>query len=286
MAEQEQISWISPIGEETILTLQDWVDVSGWEGFSMADFEHIEDPIPFEDGSFYRRSKTLPRELELDLFMWGSSRADLFERIRALTHSLNIYKGIGKIRFVSPDGFDRYISCLYKDGLQGRAGENDGVCWSKMTLIFRAFDPYFHGAETTETFMLDQSPPKWFPFFPLVLGGDAVSSQINIDYDGDVRTYPTWTIQGPGENPKLSNLTTGETLYIEHVTLDENQTITIDTKNRQIILDDNVNLLPALAWGSTFWTLEPGQNSIKIEMANATATSSIQLSYRPRYLGV
>lgn len=286
MADQEQISWISPTNEETIFTVQDWIDVSGWNGFNMADFQHIEDPIPFEDGSFYRRSKTLPRELELDLIVWGTNRADLFQRIRTLTHSLNIYKGIGKIRFVSPDGLDRYISCLYKDGMQGNEGKDGGVCWRKITLTFRCFDPYFYGSETTQVFQLDQNPPLWFPIFPLNLGGDAVSSQINIDYDGDVMTYPTWTIHGPGDNPKMTNLTTGESLTISDVTLDANQTITIDTQSRKIILDDNINLLPLLAWGSTFWTLEPGQNAVKIEMANATSASSIQLAYSPRYLGV
>jgi hypothetical protein len=286
MADQEQISWISPINEETIFTVQDWIDVSGWSGFNMADFQHIEDPIPFEDGSFYRRSKTLPRELDLDFIVWGVDRSDLFQRIRNLTHSFNIYRGIGKIRFVSPDGLDRYIYCLYKDGMQGSEGKEGGVCWRKMALTFRAFDPYFYGAETTNVFQLDQNPPKWFPFFPLNLGGDAVSSQIQINYDGDVKTFPTWTIHGPGDNPKLVNQTTGEVLTINNITLTSSQTITIDTKARKIILDDNINLLPSLAWGSTFWTLEPGMNQVKIEMANATSVSSIQLAYSPRYLGV
>jgi hypothetical protein len=286
MADFEQISWISPMNVETIFTVQDWIDVSGWSSFNNPDFEHIEDPIPFEDGSFYRRSKTLPRELDLDLIVWGVDRSDLFQRIRTLTHSFNVYKGIGKIRFISPDGLDRYIFCLYKQGLEGEEGKEGGVCWRKMTLTFRAFDPYFYGLETTEVFQLDQNPPLWFPFFPLNLGGDAVSSQIQIDYDGDVKTYPTWTIHGPGDDPKLINQTTGESLSISNVTLDENQIITIDTKNRKIILDENINLLPSLDYGSTFWTLEPGMNQVKIEMANATSLSSIQLAYSPRYLGV
>jgi phage-related protein len=286
MADTEVISWISPDNVETIITVQDWIDVSGWSGFNNPDFEHIEDPIPFEDGSFYRRSKTLPRELEIDLIVWGANRSELFQRIRQLTQSLNVYKGIGKIKFVSPDLIERSIFCLYKQGLEGNEGEDGGVSWRKITLTFRAFDPYFYGSETTEVFQLDQNPPMWFPFFPLNLGGDAVVSQIQIDNTGDVKTFPVWTIHGPGDDPKMTNLTTGEVLTISGVTLDENQTITIDTKSRQITLDDNINLLPLLAWGSTFWTLEPGVNQVKIEMANATASSSIQLAYSPRYLGV
>jgi hypothetical protein len=285
MADYEIISWISPLGVETIFSSQDWVNVSGWSGFDMADIEHFEDPIPFEDGSHYRRSKTLPRDLDLNMKVRGTSRAELFQRIRSLTQSLNVYKGMGRIRVISPDGMDRYINCLYKDGLQGEEGK-DGVYWRKLTLTFRAFDPFFYGSETTEVFQLDENPPLWFPIFPLNLGGDAVSSQININYEGDVKTYPTWTVHGPGNDPKLSNQTTGKTLSISNVTLDENQTITIDTKNRQITLDDNINLLPLLTYGSTFWTLDSGQNSVKIEMANATSDSSIQLAYSPRYLGV
>lgn len=285
MADYEIISWISPVGVETIFSGQDWVNVSGWSGFDMADIEHFEDTVPFEDGSHYRGSKTLPRDLDLNIKVWGTSRSELFQRIRALTQSLNVYKGMGKIRFISPDGIDRSISCLYKDGLQGEEGK-DGVYWRKIILTFRAFDPFFYGSETTEVFKLDENPPLWFPIFPLNLGGDAVSSQINIDNDGDVRTYPTWTITGPGENPKMTNLTTGEYVSLNDIALSESDSITIDTKRRLITLSDGTNLLPILSWGSTFWALEPRQNSIKIEMANATSDSSIQLAYSPRYLGV
>ena len=287
MPNYELFSWISPIGVETVLSSQDWINVAGWRGFDMSDFEYIESEIPFDYGSYLKRVKTSPREPEIDVVIKGTSRADIFQKVRMLTKEFNSYRGIGRIDVTAPDGIKRYINCVYKQGMEGETkSDNIGSFKRKMTLVFRAFDPFFYGAETTKVFQLNDNPPLWFPFFPLNLGGDAVVSQISIDYDGDIETNPLWTIHGPGDDPKLINQTTGESLTINNITLDENQIITIDTQRRKIILDENINILPSLTYGSTFWTLEPGQNSIKIEMANATAASSIQLAYSTRYFGV
>jgi hypothetical protein len=287
MASIETITWIDPDGIEQQLTSQGWMKVVGWRGFDMSDFDYVESEIPFDYGTYLKRVKTPPRDMDIDVIIQGSSRADLFQKIRSLSKLFNSYRGIGKLKILAPDNTERYIHCVYKQGLEGQTGvDNVFFHWRKMTLVFRAFDPFFYGAETTEIFQLDQNPPLWFPFFPLSLAGDAVVSQISIDYDGDIEANPTWTIHGPGDNPKMTNLTTGEVLTINNVSLESDQTITIDTRNRKIILDDTYNLLPSLALGSTFWALQRGQNTVKIEMANATASSSIQLAYSPKYLGV
>lgn len=230
----------------------------------MSDFEYIESEIPFDYGTYLKRVKTPPREMDIDVILTGSTRADLFQKIRTLRNLFNSYRGIGKLKFLAPDSVERYINCVYKQGLEGETGvDNVFHHWRKMTLVFRAFDPFFYGAETTQTFQLDENPPLWFPIFPLNLGGDAVSSQITINYTGDIETNPIWTIHGPGDDPTMTNLTTGEVLQISGVSLDATQTITIDTTTRQITLDDGTNLLPYLDFGSTFWNLELGTNQIK-----------------------
>ena len=283
----EVISW--SIGDrEQVLTGQGWLSVAGWRGFDMADFEYIEDEIPFDYGSYLKKVKIRPREMDIDLIIRGTSRADLFQRIRYLRSLFNSSKGVpGKLKILAPDGEERYINCLYKEGMEGQTETVDLTTHiRRMTVTFRAFDPFFYGQETTKIFQLNENPPKWFPIFPLTLGGDAVTSQIDIENFGDCDAYPTWTIYGPGAAPRLTNLTTNKVLSLEFIELDSMQSITIDTKTPRILLDDGTNLLPYLSWGSTFWTLQTGLNRIKIEMADADANSRIEIAYRPRFLGV
>lgn len=288
MADFEVISWLSPVsGFETMLTNQGWVDVVGWRGFDMVELQHIEEETPFEFGSHYRRTKIPPRELELDLIVWGEDRQGLFNAIQQLRSTFDYQRGIGKLKIVPPDENAVYIGCLYQEGLEGKSGEDDGVAWRKVTLVFRAFDPFFYSLYPVNlAFLIQENPPTWFPLLPLQLGGDAIAAEFEVFNGGDVFTYPTWEIRGPGQNPKMTNHTTGKTLQLDGVVLGEGESILIDTKRRIIQHSNGANLFPALAWGTGLWTLAVGNNQIKLELPSATESSLVRLTFAERYMGV
>jgi phage-related protein len=81
-------------------------------------------------------------------------------------------------------------------------------------------------------------------------------------------------------------MSTGEVTNLT-VSLGIGETITIDTKRFQktITKNDGTNLFFTLTDESSIWSLQEGNNSIQIEMANATQDSLIQLTYRNRYWG-
>jgi arginyl-tRNA synthetase len=107
-----------------------------------------------------------------------------------------------------------------------------------------------------------------------------------LDNQGDIETFPIWTIYGPGQNPMLLNLTTGYYLMFEDLSLDVNEFVTIDTQKRIIEKNDGTNLYSALSIGSTLWRLSAGVNIVHMEMDGASSDSKIVVWYRERYLGV
>jgi hypothetical protein len=287
MADTEVISWVTPSGFEIVLTNNTWIDIIGWEGFGMVDLTHIEQETPYQYGAYYKRTKIPARDVTLNGMVWGEGRQGLFDSLSILRSMFNFRQGIGKIRFTTPNGNTLELNCLYKDGLQGASGtDNDGVCWQKISLVFRCFDPFWYGQTTTLSFLIADNPPQWFPLLPITLGGDAVTADFNVFIDGDAPSEPYWTITGPGTNPTLTNVTTNQTLALENVSLGAGEQIFVDTRNRTITNTNGDNLFPRLKWGSGFWDLEPGGNKIRIAMAGADTESKIDLSYQPRYWGV
>lgn len=189
---------------------------------------------------------------------------------------------------IPPDENAVFIWCLYQEGLEGQSGTSeDGVAWRKVTLVFRAFDPFFHSLYPVNlAFLVQENPPTWFPLLPLQLGGDAIAAEFEVFNGGDVFTYPTWEIRGPGQNPKIINHSTGKVLQLDGVVLGDGESILIDTKQRIIQHSSGANLFPTLAWGTGLWMLAIGNNQIKLEMPGANEVSRVHLSFAERYMGV
>ncbi|MBA4544000.1 phage tail family protein [Thermoactinomyces daqus] len=290
---RERITWVDQSGVETVLSYQPGVEntillLYDREGFEMPSFSFAEEKIPLQSGSVLQDIQVEPREVDMAVMFRGNNSADLQRNVRWFKKLFNPLRGDGKLRVLTADGVERELVCRYKSGMEGRekTGES-GDRYKKMVLTFRAFDPFFYSTQVfTNTYELNTNPPKWFPLFPLRLGGDAISTEIQLDNQGDIETFPVWTIYGPGQNPVLLNLTTGYYLMFENLSLDVNEFVTIDTQKRIIEKDDGTNLYPELSIGSTLWRLNAGVNIVHMEMDGASSDSKIVVWYRERYLGV
>jgi hypothetical protein len=256
----------------------------------MPSFSFEEDQFLFEMGSFLKQVNVEPRDIHLQV----AFRANHATKLRAIKRSFfslfNPLNGDGKLRVRAFNGSERELICRYKSGMEGQ--ERRGQTWNFIqlySLTFRAFDPFWYDVkEVSYSFQLNKIPPKWFPFFPLRLGGESLASEIQINNVGDVEAFPNWTIHGPGKNPKMFNSTTGQMISFTGITLDESQFITIDIKPRgsQIKTNDGTDIYSELDFGSTLWRIAPNNNIIRIEMVGVTSDSKVNLSFRPRYLGV
>lgn len=282
--DKETIIWVDANGAEHNLTNQEDISIAiGPSGRYMPGIEYFEEESPFQSGSRVRQVKVKAREMDFPVEINGQTQMDIRKKLRELTRIFNPLKGEGTIKSISPDGSQREIKCRYIGGLEIN---ESGQIWEKFVLVLKAFDPYWYDTATNvQTFSTGQLA-TFFPFFPLRLTASTVFADVSIDNSGDVETWPEWIITGPGENLVIRNLTTNEILSLT-LKLGEGEILIIDTKpgKKSIRKNDGTNLFGTQSDDSSLWALQEGMNNIRIEMANATVNSSVQLSYRPRYWG-
>lgn len=282
----DKISWIDSAGAEYQISENHW-QIDGMEGRFMPPVSFVEDEIPFQHGSLLRQVNVQPREIDLPIYVEGTNATELRNKLRYLLRILNPLKGDGKLKIVSDDGSQREIHCRYKTGMEISEKKNAKIGnLQSVILVFRAFDPFWYDTTTNvQTFKVNESPGLFFPILPLRLASSTVFADASIDVTGDVETWPEWIISGPGQDIALRNLTTGETMQLD-VTLELGDTLTIDTRPfKKTVTKNGENVFYTLSDDSSLWALHDGENSIQLEMGNATADSSIQLSYRNRYWG-
>jgi hypothetical protein len=281
----ETLQWIDPDGVSVTLD----VDQDTANRF-MPRVEVEEDGVPGQPGLRLRDVRHGVTEFPLPFWVHGSSESDLRVQLRAMIRAMNPGRGVGKLRITSPVGDQREINCIVVDGLGLKeAGGETGPTDQRIVAVFRAHDPYYYDVSaTTQPFEITDTPS----FFPW--GGSTLfrltSSEIfsdgSVENDGDVETWPVWTITGPGSVITLENLTTGKTLTFATASLTTGETIVIDTRPgaKTVLKNGTTNLFPDIGT-SSLWPLAAGTNLVRLQMAGADAvTSSVVLSYTQRYL--
>lgn len=285
----DKISWIDANGTEYPLSMQqNFVILKGMNGRFMPPLSVNEEEVPFQSGSRLRQIKVKSRDIDIPLLIKASSEIELRQKVRECLRMFNPLKGDGKLKVITPDGSQRDISCRYISGLEGKEDRNSkGDVWQTVVLVFRAFDPFWYDTGTNvQTFKINESPGLFFPILPLRLVSSTVFADITVNNTGDVETWPEWIITGPGENIVLRNFSTGEVTHLE-TALESGETMTINTRPfvKTVTKSDGANLFGTMTDESSLWSLQEGENSIQIEMANATVDSNIQLTYKNRYWG-
>lgn len=280
----DKLSWIDANGTEHPFT-NELVVLQGKQGFHMPPISHVDEMVPFHAGTRRRDTIINARDIDVPLLIKADSPINLRQKVRECLRMFNPLHD-GRIKVIAPDGTQRELNCRYASGLEGNESKDSkGMYWQTVLLVFRAFDPFWYDSSTiVQTFKLNESPGSFFPIFPLRLASSTVFADVTIENSGDVETWPEWIIQGPGQEIYLRNLTTGEVTRI-NAAAGAGETIIVNTKPfYKTVTKGNTNLFYTLE-DSSLWSLQQGSNTIRIEMTNATAESSIQLSYKNRYWG-
>jgi phage-related protein len=288
----DKISWIDAYGNEYPLNIENNFRVTpGMQGRFMPPVALTEEEVPFMHGSRLRNTRFKPRDVDIPLFFKSDSEAGLRKKIRDSLGMLNPLKGDGRLRVTAADGSQRELYCRYSAGFEGKEDRSvKGIVWMNVILAFHAFDPFWYDTGTiVQTFKINQNPGFFFPILPLRLASSTVFADVSVQNSGDVETWPEWIIQGPGDSIVLNNITTGEIITLD-ISLATGEALNIRTSpippnEKSITKSDGTNVFFTLSDDSSLWALQVGNNSIQIQMANTTADSCIQLSYRNRYLG-
>ena len=285
----EVVTWVDVDGTETTLSQQDTITVLlGRQGAYMPPFRVVEEVVPEQAGTRLRMCLADAREVDLPVQIRGADAHSIRTSLRGFMRSMNPLDGDGTLKVQGPGGDVRELTCRLIDGLTGdESQDNQGVTFLNAVLVFRAVDPYWYASSASVADYTVSTPATFFPFFPMRLSSGTIFADTSVANGGDVEAWPVWTIQGPGSDPVLRNLTTGKIISMTH-TVGGGETVTIDTRvgTKTVTGNDGTNLFNTMSSTSSLWSLGKGTTSIRLEMTDATADSYVRLSYTPRYLGV
>lgn len=286
---EQTFTFIDPDGVEFPLTtdLGTGTNVEfGVEGRGMPRVESVIERVPQQSGGRRRETTFGVREVVVPLELLGASASDLRVRLRALLRAFDPTRGDSVLRCVAPDGMVRQIGCRYDSGMEVVESLDLLGNVQRAAVVFRAADPFWYDtAVTGQSFGPTQA--FFFPILPLRLSGSEVYASADVINDGDVLTWPTWTITGPGNNPVLRNLTTGKRIDLTGVSLAAGESINVDTRPGRKTVSSGVgaNLYGSMTTTSSLWPLVKGTNTIRLEMSASTPATSLALSFQRRWLG-
>jgi hypothetical protein len=305
----EVITWIDADGNEYPLTDQPDVKVIfDREGFYMPPVDYVLETVPLDnqcangtakqEGQQVVRLDIKPREVRLELLVEGVDEADKWAKIRKYIKAFSPLKGEGRLEVTTPGSPTRYLKCRYLDGLTGKEdSESTTPTVQRLKVVLIAYDPYWYSANTISlTLTQTGTQQTFFPFFPLRLTSFQTFAETVINNDGEATAYPVWTVYGPAQSLKFTNVTTGQFIQVNDpgpldegvMLLNSGQYLTIDTRpgNYSVIRSDGTNLFKYVSPDSVMWGLQPGDNIISLEIASAASETRVDLTYETKYLGV
>ena len=104
-----------------------------------------------------------------------------------------------------------------------------------------------------------------------------------MENQGTVLTYPTLTITGPITNPVVTNTTTGEAISFTG-TISSGTNIVVNMLARTVFQGSTVKYSLLNYASSTWWGLQPGNNSISLTQSSSSAPAGLTVTYRDAWL--
>lgn len=101
------------------------------------------------------------------------------------------------------------------------------------------------------------------------LGSPNLAQIVNL---GNYPTAPVWTIPGPVLNPVIQNADTGEYVAFT-VNLSSGQYLTVDVKDKTVLLNGATSLRGTMTFSSTWFTLPPGTTTLRYTSSSGGSTN-------------
>lgn len=113
------------------------------------------------------------------------------------------------------------------------------------------------------------------------LGTIVVTNAGNADAD------PTLRIFGPCTDPQVTNETTGDTLKFAGITVADGDWLEVDMAEATVLLngDASASRFSFVDFpGSTFWTLGPGDSTVRFHPASSSGASVLEITFRSQWI--
>jgi hypothetical protein len=144
------------------------------------------------------------------------------------------------------------------------------------SITFWATDPRLYDSATQTTIItlpLYNAGAAWPIVWPTSWGATSTVGTTSVNNAGTFETRPQLVLQGPVTNPTITNITTGQFMTFQGLTMGAGDQLIVDMKAHTAILNGTTNERGLLTAASQWWTLAPGNTTIQYT-ANSTLTGS------------
>ncbi len=222
------------------------------------------------DGGKYQSSRRLPRELDLPIWVLGTSRNDVETKLRRLGKLVSDRKGATKIQAIIEDTEAETTETFTLEGYYIGGFDiayNDANKTSAyVPLTFKCPQPYWVNEVETSFIITD-------PF------GTTVSETVTLNNTGDVEAYPTFEISGSITTVELSN-ENGSLKYIG--VIGSSETITIDTFNATVVDQTGANKYENLDTAPKMFTLPVGESNFTLDAQTMSGGAEVIIKWKTR----
>jgi hypothetical protein len=206
-----------------------------------------------------------------------------------------------RLRSYLPDGQRRQVDLRFASGLTFPWDRMDNLWLQTMAMQCRTYgDPSLYDPDIVNlAYSVAGGAGSWgFPLgFPAGFGTGILAIPASLTYPGTWRSFPTFTIGGPGDGIKIENATTGEKLEFDPayaIVVGEEVVINLTPGYKTVTNSVTGNAVDLLTSDSDLGTfhLAPhpeapgGINSISITINNTTAATYLLVDYYVRYLSI
>jgi hypothetical protein len=223
------------------------------------------------DGGRFQSSRRLPREIDLPLWVFGTDRDDVEDKLRDLAKLISDRSGNPtKIQAIYEDTINETtetftVEGYYTGGFDVNYGNNTGKDYAYVALTFKCPQPYWVNETITSV---------------LVLGTEAPAA-VTIVNTGDIETFPTFELKGGILGSiTLSNIN-GTLTYAN--TIGTTETIVINTEDGTVVRKaDNANRYQNLAPLPKMFTLPEGTSILNITGPAISGEAEITIIWKTR----
>lgn len=118
---------------------------------------------------------------------------------------------------------------------------------------------------------------------PLYFNASTETGDVGAENEGTFPVAPVIRIDGPVTNPSVTHLEKGATLDFT-ITLGATDYLLIDNESRSVLLNGTSNRYSTLTSTSTWWDLDPGDNTIRFRSDANTESAVMTAYYRSAWL--
>jgi hypothetical protein len=288
LADVEQaVTFIAADGTAHPLMADDLEVEFGLEGRFMPPVESVIEQVPGQPGGRRRQTTFGVREVVVPLEVLSASQAALRVRLRELVRAFDPTRGDALLRTTAPDGAVRQIGCRYASGMELVEDRDLIGNVQRAAVVFTATDPFWYDTDPLTSTFTTGAAPNFLgsPFLPIRLSSDRILGEQTVRNDGDVETWPVWTVHGPATSILLRNVTTGQVIDLP-IALTATQSVVIDTRpfRKTVRRDDGTNLYGSLTATSALWALGQGATVIRTEVPGSTTDTFVSLVFARRWL--